>query len=140
MKNMKVRIKLMTIVILTIFMTLFVALAAVRGMNMIRESANNASYDENIRQQVQQALLRLDSYYMLYQRGDLSLEEAKTQAADMLRNLQYGESGYFWADDLEGNNIVLPENEAEGTNRMDTVDANGFAMVKELIKVGQNPN
>lgn len=140
MKNLKVGMKLIIIVILAVFMTLFVALAGIRGMNMTRENANNASYDDNIYQQVQQALLRLDSYYMLYQRGILSLDEAKNQAADMLRELQYGKSGYFWADDLNGNNIVLPGNEAEGTNRMDTVDANGFPMVRELIKAGQEPD
>ena len=32
---------------------------------------------------------------------------AEKLAADMLREMRYGEDGYFWADDTEGNNIVL---------------------------------
>ena len=33
--------------------------------------------------------------------------------------------------------MVLLGNDTEGTNRMETKDANGYQMVKEIIRVGQ---
>lgn len=44
---------------------------------------------------------------------------------------------YFRADDTEGNHIVLLGSATEGTNRMETVDGNGYQMAKNIIAVGQ---
>lgn len=53
------------------------------------------------------------------------------------RQLRYGDAGYFWVDQYDGTNVVLLGNDTEGTNRMETKDANGYQMVKEIIRVGQ---
>ena len=60
--------------------------------------------------------------------------------ASLLRDLRYGEAGYFWADTYDGNCVVLLGSETEGTNRMETKDANGYEMVREIIRVGQEPD
>lgn len=49
--------------------------------------------------------------------------------------MRYGEAGYFWVDQSDGKNIVLLGNSTEGTNRMNTKDAEGYQMVKEIIRV-----
>ena len=49
-------------------------------------------------------------------------------------------SGYFWVDQYDGTNVVLLGSATEGTNRMETRDANGYQMVKEIIRVGQEPD
>ena len=68
------------------------------------------------------------------------MDEAKELGASLLRDLRYGEAGYFWADTYDGNCVVLLGNETEGTNRMETKDANGYEMVREIIRVGQEPD
>ena len=46
-----------------------------------------------------------------------------------------GSAGYFWIDQSDGTNVVLLGSDTEGTNRMETKDAKGYQMVKEIIRV-----
>ena len=144
MKNLKVRTKLLTMNLVVAIMILVAAFLAIMGMANIRdnsietlETQTRSEYDEEIKNQVQNALTMLDSYNERYKAGDYTLEEAKELAADTLRGLRYGESGYFWADQVDGTNVVLLGNDVEGKNRMETEDANGYKMVKDIIAVGQ---
>lgn len=147
MKNLKMSVKLSMILVLVFIMVMGSGFSAIKGMKTISSHADDAleeevrnQYDESIRQQVDNAISMLDQYYAAYEAGECTLEEAKKQGADMLRELRYGDSGYFWADDTEGNNIVLLGSDTEGTNRMETKDGNGYEMVKDIIAVGQQPD
>ena len=140
-------VKLSMILVLVFIMVMGSGFSAIKGMKTISSHADDAleeevrnQYDESIRQQVDNAISMLDQYYAAYEAGECTLEEAKKQGADMLRELRYGDSGYFWADDTEGNNIVLLGSDTEGTNRMGTKDGNGYEMVKDIIAVGQQPD
>lgn len=97
----------------------------------------SASYDEQIKQQVDNVISLCQTIYDQYQAGVYTEEEAKKLAADEIRQLRYGDAGYFWVDQYDGTNVVLLGNDTEGTNRMETKDANGYQMVKEIIRVGQ---
>lgn len=97
-------------------------------------------YDTSIKEEVGNAISMLQSVYKRCENGELTLEEAKVLGADLLRDLRYGEAGYFWADTYDGVNVVLLGNETEGTNRLHTTDSNGYEMVKDIIKVGQEPD
>ena len=44
----------------------------------------------------------------------------KKVAADEVREMRYGDSGYFWVDESDGTNVVLLGSDTEGTNRMGT--------------------
>ncbi|MFA9462699.1 MAG: cache domain-containing protein [Velocimicrobium sp.] len=90
------------------------------------EQTIRSDYDENIKEQVTNAISLIDSIYKKYQVGEYSLEQAKTLAADIVRELRYKEGAYFWIDTY---NVVLLGKDVEGTNRLDTTDANGFEMV-----------
>lgn len=70
-----------------------------------------------------------------YKAGTYTLDEAKQIAAEEVRQMRYGEAGYFWIDQSDGTNVVLLGSDTEGTNRMDTKDAKGYQMVKEIIRV-----
>lgn len=147
MKNLKMSVKLSMILVLVFIMVMGSGFSAIKGMKTISSHADDAleeevrnQYDESIRQQVDNAISMLDQYYAAYEAGECTLEEAKKRGADMLRELRYGDSGYFWADDTEGNNIVLLGSDTEGTNRMGTKDGNGYEMVKDIIAVGQQPD
>ena len=73
------------------------------------------------------------------QKGELSLDDAKKQGADLLRAMKYGKDGYFWADTTEGVNVVLLGKPAEGKSRIDLKDAKGKELVKEIIENGKKP-
>jgi signal transduction histidine kinase len=104
------------------------------------ETDERDSYDEQIKQQVDNVITLCQTIYDQYQEGVYTEAEAKKLAADEIRQLRYGDSGYFWIDQYDGTNVVLLGSATEGTNRMETEDANGYQMVKEIIRVGQEPD
>ena len=108
-----------------------------RGSESVLRASIEEDYDENIKNQVDNAISMLDAVYVGYENGDYSYEEAETRGADLLRELRYGNGGYFWADTYDGENVVLLGSATEGTKRMETKDADGYQMVKEIIRVGQ---
>ena len=93
----------------------------------------NDDYDALIKSEVESAVTMLNHIYGRYEKGEITLDEAKKLGADTLRDMRYGEEGYFWADTLEGDNIVLLGNATEGTNRYEFQDVNGKYIIKELI-------
>ncbi len=146
MKNTSVKVKMILMSIITLIGLLALGGFMISQLKNFEESATilldesiRADYDQSIREQVQNAISMLDSVYAGYEAGNYTLEEAKEMGADLLRDLRYGEAGYFWADTYEGNNVVLLGSDTEGTNRMDTKDAAGYDMVRNIIAVGQEP-
>ncbi len=144
MGKLKLSTKLNGIIVIVLAVIICFGVLAVRDMKEIAttaeatlENQTRQDCDNAIKEQVEDAISMLEVYNKAYEDGKMSLDEAKKQGADMLRELRYGESGYFWADDTEGNNIVLLGGETEGTNRLDSTDANGYAMIKDIIAVGQ---
>jgi len=97
------------------------------------------NYDKNIRNQVENAVSMLQSVYNRSQRGEMTLEEAKLTGANLLRDLRYEKDGYFWADTSEGVNVVHLVKATEGKNRIDIVDTNGKAFIREILEKGKLP-
>lgn len=96
----------------------------------------NNSFDTNIKQQVETAVSMLQAIYDKSQKGEISFEEAKKLGADLLRELRFGEEGYFWADTSKGVNVVLLGNDTEGTNRFNAQDVNGHYFIQDIINKG----
>ena len=144
MNNVKVQTKLIIVMLATIVALVLCAVISSESMKQLQSKAletleadERASYDEQIKQQVDNVISLCQTIYDQYQAGVYTEEEAKKLAADEIRPLRYGDAGYFWVDQYDGTNVVLLGNDTEGTNRMETKDANGYQMVKEIIRVGQ---
>ena len=144
MNNVKVQTKLIVVMLATIVALVLCAIISSESMKQLESKAletleadERASYDEQIKQQVDNVISLCQTIYDQYQAGVYTEEEAKKLAADEIRQLRYGDAGYFWVDQYDGTNVVLLGNDTEGTNRMETKDANGYQMVKEIIRVGQ---
>lgn len=144
MNNVKVQTKLIIVMLATIVALVLCAIISSESMKQLQSKAletlevdERASYDEQIKQQVDNVISLCQTIYDQYQAGVYTEEEAKKLAADEIRQLRYGDAGYFWVDQYDGTNVVLLGNDTEGTNRMETKDANGYQMVKEIIRVGQ---
>lgn len=146
MKNISVKLKMTLIVIVTLVGLVTLGGLTIAELKMLGAGASDmleesirAEYDQNIKEQVENAISMLDAVYAKYESGEYTLAEAKEMGADLLRGLRYGDSGYFWADTYEGDNVVLLGGSTEGTNRLATTDAEGFEMVREIIRIGMEP-
>ncbi len=102
------------------------------------EKAKVEGYDAEITSQVQAVLSILQSEYDKVQTGELSEEEAKQEAAEIVRAIRYGDdsSGYFWIDDTDYILVmhpILPEQ--EGSNRYMLEDQNGIMIIQSIYSV-----
>lgn len=145
MKNLKMGIKLNIIVIIALIALVGEVFGGISGMNRIADRALESQekqilsdYDNAIKDQVDNAISMLNVYNSMYENGECTLEEAKKQGADMLRELRYSDNGYFWADTYDGTNVVLLGNDTEGTNRYNDVDVNGTPFIQNIIKTALN--
>lgn len=142
MKNLKVRTKLNLILTLVILLVVLASVVSINNLNQVKDKAletidasSRQSYDDSIKQQVSVVISLLSEVYDEYKAGAYTLDEAKKIAADEVRQMRYGDAGYFWIDQSDGTNVVLLGSDTEGTNRMETQDAEGYQMVKEIIRV-----
>lgn len=94
-----------------------------------------------IKNQVQTAISLLDGVNKKVLARKITLAQAKVEGANLLRELRYDNGrGYFWADTVEGVNVVLYGNkEIEGKNRLNAKSGE-VEYVKAMIKAGQMPN
>lgn len=143
MKNLKVRTKMTLIAILVVFLAFAACFLSLIGMRQIKqksldtlETSIRENYDVTIKDQVGVVMSLLSEINDQYKAGVFeSVDEAKAVAAEEVRQMRYGDSGYFWVDTSNGTNVVLLGGDSEGTNRMETTDGNGYQMVKEIIRV-----
>lgn len=105
------------------------------------ETAMDEGYRTEIKSQVQSVLTILQAQYDRAAAGEITDEEARKEAAEIVRAMRYrdDESGYFWIDDTAYTLImhpILPEQ--EGDNRYGLEDKNGIMIIQEIMKVCQS--
>lgn len=143
MKNLSVRIKMTIITILVVILAFAACLISLTDLQQVKQKSLDAlevsireNYDTTIKDQVGVVISLLSEINDQYKAGVFeSIDEAKAVAAEEVRQMRYGDSGYFWVDTSNGTNVVLLGGDSEGTNRMETTDGNGYQMVKEIIRV-----
>jgi len=145
LKNLKVKTKVILLAAFLLITTVVITGISIKERvdtsrdNLKKVEADiRASYDNNLKNQVQMAVSILQSVEVRRANGEYTLEEAQKNAADMIRGLRYGDNGYFWIDTYEGDNIVYLGSATEGTNRYEMKDVNGFYLIKALIEAGQH--
>ena len=105
------------------------------------KNAMNEGYDTEIRSQVQTVITILQTEYDKFKAGELTEEEAKKEACDIVRNIRYGDEadGYFWIDDTDYMLVMHPILLQDvGKNRYDLEDQNGVMIIQEILKVAQS--
>ncbi|MDZ5010737.1 methyl-accepting chemotaxis protein, partial [Clostridium perfringens] len=124
------------VILVTMIISLLTAIIIAGSMTygFIKNNSNSLSmqrkslkddYDSRIKEQVEIAISMIDKINEKAKRGEITLDEAKKQSADLLRNLKFGNGGYFWADTVDGLNVVLLGSETEGKNRLNSQDSKG---------------
>lgn len=91
------------------------------------------AFDREAKDQVENVISMLTEINNKSKKGEISLEEAKKLGADLVREIRYGEEGYFWIYEPDGTNIVLLGSETEGTNRYNDKDSNGKLLIQDII-------
>lgn len=144
MKHLKIRTKMALLLSVMLLAVAFIGFSSLKELDdqgnqslATIEKQARENFDSNIKQQVESACSMLQEVYNQHLAGVYTLDQAKKVGADLLREMRYGEDGYFWADNYAGLNIVLLGNATEGTNRINAQDASGFPMIKEIIRVGK---
>lgn len=105
------------------------------------ESAKDEGYRTEIKSQVQSVLAVLQAEYDKAASGEMSEEDAKKEAAEIVRAMRYRDdaSGYFWIDDTDYTLVMHPIlADKEGTNRYELEDQNGVMIIQEIMKVCQS--
>ncbi|MCD7059628.1 cache domain-containing protein [Pelagibacterium xiamenense] len=98
------------------------------------------TFERNMLKAKQTELLNLTNLAIsaiseIYQNAGPDDEEAKQQVRDILSSLDYGEDGYFFVYDYDGNNVVHPRQPFRvGVNWIDLQDANGDYVIANLIE------
>lgn len=143
--NLRIRTKMLLLSLFTIAMILLITLISINNQIVINRKALNSleqtirqDYDTNIKNQVENVITLLHGINKRYEARELTLEQAKKLSADLIRNLRYNDTGYFWIDAADGTNIVLLVSDTEGTNRYNLQDTKGDFIVQKAIKIAIN--
>lgn len=96
--------------------------------------------ERQLKMETQIAVSLIDQFHQRQLAGEMTEEEAKKAAADLVRELRYDDgAGYFWVDTYEGVNVVLLGRDTEGNSRIDAVDPDGTYFIQEMLKNGKQP-
>ena len=105
MNNIKVQTKMIMVILATMAALVLCTIFSAQSMMELQsraletmETDERDSYDEQIKQQVDNVISLCQTIYDQYQEGVYTEAEAKKLAADEIRQLRYGDSGYFWID------------------------------------------
>lgn len=94
--------------------------------------------ERELKIETETAVSLIKQIYDRQQKGELTEEQAKKQAADLVRDLRYDDGkGYFWVDTYEGVNVVLLGRDTEGKSRIGLTDPSGKQFIKEMIENGR---
>ena len=103
-----------------------------RSVSSYREDLE-ATMGRQLKEETQVAVSIIDEYHDKELSGELTQEQAKSEAAARVRSLRYDDGqGYFWIDTEEGVNVVLLGRDTEGKSRLDATDPDGKHYIKEF--------
>ena len=95
-------------------------------------------YDNSIKTAVEAVSASLNHVKKEIDSGAITRQHGEVMAADIIRSAVYGSDGYFWADTLDGMNIVNQGNkEIEGKSRISAADSNGVRFIEEFSRLAQ---
>ncbi len=91
-----------------LLVALLIGALAMRSINQIStddlkqlEKSTFQEYDQKIKYQVEIALATISFYYDSYQKGEITREEAQEKSKQHIKTIRFGESGYFWINDMQ---------------------------------------
>jgi methyl-accepting chemotaxis protein len=88
------------------------------------ETTLRESYDKNIKNQVNNVINLLDGIHKMQADGIITEDEAKKQGRNLVKNLRYDETGYFWIDNVTVS--VSSDNSSASSDNTQNADSTNF--------------
>jgi methyl-accepting chemotaxis protein len=134
--NLKIfyKVVLLSLSILAIVFTVFLVFL----MPYIGDAFYN-NKEENVKNTVEVAYNIVENFHKKWKTGELSEDEAKASATEMIKNLRYSGSEYFWINDFYPRMIMHPINTAlDGKDLRDYKDPDGDFLFINFVKIVKN--
>lgn len=143
MKNLSIRNKILLIAALpAILLTL--TLSTMSHFNMLSLADANAKLIEEYsldasKQRIQDIVeVATTAIKPIYEQAGSSDEEAKKQALDILRSMDFGKGNYVFVYQYDGTNLATrPRPDLEGKNLIGLKDVNNKLLIKDLIDIAK---
>ncbi|MBE5902612.1 MAG: HAMP domain-containing protein [Lachnospiraceae bacterium] len=145
----KKRGSLRTILIAVILASVLITACMITGFTIYSTIETNAEQTEaykerllsdvktQLRYETDVAMSICEKMNARYEAGEMTLEEAQKESADLIRELRYNDgNGYFWVDTSKGVNVVLLGRDTEGQSRWDLTDSSGNKFIQQMIENG----
>ncbi len=122
---------------ITLLMAIILTLLTILALNRHHEALRQQAFSEN-QHLVETAHSVATAFAARVSSGQLSLEEAKTQALETIATLRYDENNYFWVQDDLPRMIMHPmRSDLDGQDLRNFEDANGKRFFTEMAEVVQ---
>ncbi|MFD2177228.1 cache domain-containing protein [Veronia pacifica] len=138
------RMKLLVLVMVPL-LSMFAVIVAVLSIQSKKLSESQAevirsetlaSKRQELKQYMELAMASIEPIYREAESDDLAAQEKVKQR---LRNLTFGEDGYFFAHRYDGTSLVLPyQSDIIGTNILEIEDQKGFKLLRALIDAAKD--
>lgn len=142
MRNLKSIIILMNVLIVGI-VTLLVSIISINQLRKSNleainqyESTLRDGYDKNIKNQVDNVITLLNGINQMQTDGKLTEVEAKKQARNLIKNLRYDETGYFWIDNVNStlmDNSSVSKEEEKNTSEVNESEINFKEKIMNVV-------
>ncbi len=141
MKNASIKLKLLGLVILTIFtISIIIIVSSINSMQEISQK-NIQKYEEEayklkeheLKNHVESAVNSVKN--LAKNANSKNINEIKALAKEVVKSMTYGKSGYFWIND--SNHVVIMHTvkpSIVGKNMFNTKDPNGVMIYQEIVK------
>ncbi|MFX0559884.1 methyl-accepting chemotaxis protein [Tepidibacillus infernus] len=145
MRKIKYKLIMFFVIIVLVVLGLLGGYNILSTINQNHQSLNHfkenllRDYDTMIKSEVETAVTLLNYAYSQYQNGTMSEDDAKNLGVKLVKELRYGDSGYFWIDRTDGMLVghpMLPDQ--EGSNRLNIKDPNGTYLIQNIIKAAKD--
>ncbi|MCR5355337.1 MAG: cache domain-containing protein [Lachnospiraceae bacterium] len=140
LKTILVGVIMLSVVLTAVVISIFSITSTIKT-NQEQTAAYKARLLDDVKtklkHETEEAMSICETMYGRYQNGEMTLDEAKKESADIIRELRYDDgNGYFWVDTSKGINVVLLGRDTEGQSRWDSTDSSGNKFIQQMIENG----
>lgn len=117
-------------ILITIFTVFFIFLVPVISESLYHNK------QENVKNTVEVAYNILENHNKMVKNGLLTEDEAKQKASEMIKNLRYNGSDYFWINDYNPTMVMHPTNsKLDRKDLNDYKDPDGVLLFVKMVEV-----
>lgn len=136
---MQLRHQILALAILPLVLTITLITAFTTWQSSTLAESSISTFERNMLRAKETELLNLTNLALsaikdVYEKADANDESAKEHVKQILTSLDYGQDGYFFVYDYDGNSIVHPRQSFRpGRNWLALVDPDGDQVIANLI-------